>query len=108
MLELLFNHLVLPPRLPGEQDRQIDDVELGLMERTLLASRKVRDIVAIDFRDGWESIQRSLQACKVVNIRGKLDRTSLLNELSGLQREVVLILHIAQQNAGLLIRRHHE
>jgi hypothetical protein len=108
MLDLLFNHIVLPPRLPGKEDGRIEDIEHGLITRVLLASRTVRDLVDISFRDRWDSIRRSLQACKAVNLGGKLDKKSLLTELRCLQSEDILILHIAQQNAGLLIRRHHE
>jgi hypothetical protein len=104
MLELLFNHVVLPPRLPGKQDARIEDIEHGLITRVLLASRTVRDLVHVDYRDRWDSIRRSLQACKAVNVGGKLDKNSLLTELRGLHSEDILILHIAQQNAGLLIR----
>lgn len=108
MLDLLFNHVVLPPRLPGKQDGPHKDIEHGLITRLLLASRTVRDLVDRDFRERWESIRRSLETCKAANLGGKLDKKSLLNELHGLQSEDILILHIAQQNAGLLIRRHRK
>jgi hypothetical protein len=108
MLELLFNHIVLPPRLPGKQDSQTEDIEHGLITRVLLASRTVRNLVHIDYRDGWGSVHRSLQACKAANIGSRLDKKSLLTELRGLQSEDILILHIVQQNAGLLIRRQSE
>jgi hypothetical protein len=107
MLELLFNHFVLPPRLPGKQDSRIEDIEHSLITRVLLASRTMRDLVNIDFRDRWDSVRRSLQTCKVVNLGGKLDKKSLVAEFRSLQSEDILILHVAQQNAGLLIRRQH-
>jgi hypothetical protein len=106
MSEALFNHLVLPPRLPGKQDNRIEDIEHELITRALLASRTIRDLVDIDFRDRWDSVRRSLETCRAVNLGGKLDRTLLLKELRSIQSGEVLILHIAQQNAGLLIRHH--
>lgn len=108
MLELLFNHVVLPPRLPGKQDSRIEDIEHGLITRVLHASRTMGDLVNVEFRGRWDSIRRSLQTCKVVNLGGQLDKMSLVAEFRSLQSEDILILHVAQQNAGLLIRRHHE
>jgi hypothetical protein len=108
MLELLFNHVVLPPRLPGKQDSRIEDIEHGLITRVLHASRTMRDLVNVEFRGRWDSIRRSLQTCKVVNLGGQLNKMSLVAEFRSLQSEDILILHVAQQNAGLLIRRHHE
>lgn len=108
MLDSLFYHVVLPPRLPGRQDGQLVDVEHALLTRLLLASRAVRDLVDTNFRARWDSVRRSLGISKTVNLGGKLDKGSLLNELRGLQSDEFLILHIAQQNAGLLIRHHQE
>lgn len=107
-LESLFNHVALPPRLPGEHDHKIEEIECALTVRLLSASRELRDLMYNDFGDQWDSIRRSLQTCKAVNAGGKLNKASLVTEFRSLERKDLLILHVAEQNAGLLIRRHHE
>lgn len=107
-LELLFNHVALPPRLPGRHDHKIEVIEFALTVRLLNASQELRDLTYSRFGDQWDSIRRSLQICKAANAGGKLNKASLVTEFRRLERKDLLILHVAEQNAGLLIRRHHE
>lgn len=108
ILESLFNHVALPPRLPGKRDHNIEEIECAITVRLLNASRDLRDLMYNDFGDQWDSIRRSLQVCKAVNAGGKLNKASLVTAFQKLERKDILILHVAEQNAGLLIRRHHE
>ncbi|KAJ9648167.1 hypothetical protein H2199_001945 [Coniosporium tulheliwenetii] len=105
LLESLFNHVALPPRLPGKQDTRIEQIEQALTVRISDASRALGDFTNEKFRDQWNCIRRSLQACKTVNAGGKVSKTSLLAELRGLERRDLLIVHVTEQNAGLLVRR---
>lgn len=107
-LELLFNHVTLPPQLPGKCDHKIEEIEAALILRLLNASRELRDLVHNDFAVQWDSIRQSLQICKAVNAGGKINKASLVTEFQKLEHNDILILHIAEQNAGLLIRRQHE
>lgn len=107
-LELIFNHVALPPRLPGRHDHRIEEIECALTVRLLNASRELRDLMYSDFGDQWDSIRRSLQICKTVNAGGRLNKVSLVTEFQRLERKDLLILHVTEQNAGLLIRRHQE
>jgi len=108
LLESLFNHVALPPRLPGKQEDRIDEIEHALTSRLLDASRTLRDLTGLDFGDQWDCIRRLLEVCKTVNSGSKLNKTALLTELRRLGRKDLLILHVAEQNACLLIRRQHE
>lgn len=107
-LELLLNHVALPPRLPGKEDHRIEEVECALTARLLNASRELRDLVYKDYGDQWDSIHRSLQICKNMNAGGRLNKATLVTQFQGLERKSLLVLHVTEQNAGLLIRRHHE
>lgn len=107
-LELLFNHVTLPPQLPGKCDHKIEEIEAALILRLLNASRELRDLVHNDFGFQWDSIRQSLQICKAVNAGGKINKACLVTEFRRLKHNDVLILHIAEQNAGLLIRRQNE
>jgi hypothetical protein len=108
LLDSLVNHVALPPQLPGKADRNIDQIQLALTNRLLDASRILRDQTKGEFSSQWESIRNILQVCKTANASGKLNKASLLAEFARLERKDFLILHIAEQNAGLLIRRHYE
>ena len=108
VLESLFNHVALPPRLPAKQETNIEQIEHALTARLLDASRVLIDLTNIEFGEHWDHIRRLLQSCKVVNAGGRINKTSLLAALRSLGRNDLLILHIAEQNAGLLIRRHYE
>ena len=108
LLESLVNHITLPPHLPGKPENGIEQVEHALTGCLLDASRTVRDLTNGQLSYQWECIRNILQTCKVVNAGGKLNKTSLLTEFRKLEHNGYLILHIAEQNAGLLIRRQYE
>ena len=110
VLESVFNHIVLPPRLPAKQNDRSDhgQTERALVDRLLGASRTFRDLTRGKFGGHWEHVRCLLQTCKTMNAGAKLDRATLLDNLPMLGRNDLLILHVAEQNAGLLIRRHNE
>jgi len=108
LLESLVNHITLPPHLPGKAENRISQVEHALTDCLLDASRTIRDLTNDQLSHQWECIRNILQICKVVNAGGKLNKTSLLTEFRRLEHNGYLILHIAEQNVGLLIRRQYE
>jgi hypothetical protein len=108
LLESLVNHIALPPRLPGKVDGNVDQIQHALTGRLLDASRTLRDQTNGELSRQWESIRNILHISRTVNAGGKLNKTSLLTQFGRLERKYILILHIAEQNAGLLIRRHYE
>jgi hypothetical protein len=104
MLDELFNHLVFPPRLPGAQSK-IAAVEKALLDRLQSTAATLLDQVPGQFRASYEALQTSLQACRNIHINRNLDRRTLARELLNLQPNIILILHITEQNAGVLIWR---
>ena len=108
ILESLFDHVALPSRLPGKQESRIGRIASNLTECLLDASRTLGDLAKNEFGAHWEGIRRVLQTCKSIKVGGKLNKTSLLTECRNFERRDPLILHTAEQNTGLLIRRHHE
>ncbi|KAI9772801.1 MAG: hypothetical protein M1839_002302 [Geoglossum umbratile] len=105
-LESVFNHLVLPAKLPGKRDREIEQIERHLTTRLLNATNILRGLSSDESAEAWDYIRRSLEVCNTVNEDGRLNKTPLLDAFQGLQHKHSLILHITEQNAGLLIRRH--
>lgn len=111
LLQSLFNHAVLPPHLPGKEEENISEIGDALADRLLSASRVLRDQMSGEFSEHWnkwDSVRLSLQTSKLLNQGGKLDRHTLLTEFRSLGRNEVLILHIVEQNAALLIRQNHK
>ncbi|KAH8687808.1 hypothetical protein BGZ60DRAFT_363637 [Tricladium varicosporioides] len=104
LLESLFNHVALPPRLPDRQDNRLDQVQTALIDRLITASIGLRDCTQERYGQEWDTIRRSLQSCKLVNSRGKLTKTSLLTAFKGLQHNDMLILQVSEQNAALLLQ----
>ncbi|KAI9781703.1 MAG: hypothetical protein M1816_002199 [Peltula sp. TS41687] len=104
-LESVFNHFVLPPKLPCKRDSKIEEIERHLTTRLLNATDILRGFSSDESAQAWSCIQRSLKICIIVNEDGRLNKTSLLEAFRRLQHKDGLILHVAEQNAGLLIRR---
>ncbi|KAM3074145.1 hypothetical protein ACMFMG_003033 [Clarireedia jacksonii] len=103
LFESLINHLVLPPRLPGEEDGN-PQLDCALFDRLINASKLLRNVTD---HECWESIRRSLQVSKAIqcNSQAKLNKASLISEMRNLDHGVILILHVLEQNAALLISR---
>ncbi|KAI0555746.1 hypothetical protein F4679DRAFT_3841 [Xylaria curta] len=100
----VFNHLVLPPKVPGAQDVHIDAVSRNILTRMIRATNTAINLTSdVPWLEAYQNLQDSLQACLELN-RGRLERSSLLKHLQTLDSGKVIILHVKEQNAGLLIR----
>ncbi|KAI0406964.1 hypothetical protein F4802DRAFT_605810 [Xylaria palmicola] len=101
----VFNHLVLPPDIPGAQDIDIDAVANNVLGRLIHATHTATNLAAdVPWQEACQNLHASLQACQVLN-RGHLERSSLLEHMKNLEYGKMLILYLNEQNAGLLIRR---
>ncbi|OMP87747.1 hypothetical protein BK809_0007836 [Diplodia seriata] len=107
LLKAQFNHLVLPTRLPGKRDDNLARIETAIADRLLDACRFLQESATIDDYHDWDHLRRVLLATKTVHSNGKIDKVALIQELQlrGLGPDGFLILHVTEQNAGLLIRR---
>ena len=103
VLKALFHHIALPAILPQSSDSNTEDVESALLDRLINAVKLMQNVVEGSLWQTWDSIRRSLIACKAMNIGGKLERTQLASYLKQLQDSDLVILHLGAQNAGLLI-----
>ncbi|WEW59693.1 hypothetical protein PRK78_005173 [Emydomyces testavorans] len=104
LFECLVNHVALPPRLPGKQEENLIQIEQELLRRLQDAARVLQNDGLSDL---WDCVRHILEICKNLNARRKLDKARLLAEFHTLQRDVPLILHVTEQNTGLLIWRQH-
>ncbi|KAI8263017.1 hypothetical protein K4K58_013223 [Colletotrichum sp. SAR11_239] len=103
-LEYLYHHLFLPPKLPSADDasQKNDSALLRFLQLSLerfLPDRRDAKTIKASI-----SMLKSLQASKTP--QGPLKDANVRNVLQGLSAQApVAVLHIAEQNAGVLIGR---
>ncbi len=111
ILDALVTHVTLPPRLPFRDDLKGGAVDRALVQRLARHARGFRDIVDADHYKSWSLICRAVdQFSKLHSSKSNhLDKEALQNAFVDLSDSNsdndVLILHIATQNAGLIIRK---
>ncbi|KAM5341666.1 hypothetical protein ACJ41O_014697 [Fusarium nematophilum] len=105
VIDALYNHLVLPPRLPHRQDMNMNEIESSLVSRLLASVKHLRDLPENEFRSTWNSVGRALQATKSIHSSGHVDRTILSQELNDLGESEFLVVYVRCQNCALFIRR---
>lgn len=104
LLEGVFNHLVLPPKLPGRQDPDLENESQDFIKR-LIKAVEMLGYTTTNARmsNTLASVRKSLYLSGVLN-RGRLDKDALISAFRMLEEEQ-LVLHVVEQNAALLIRR---
>ncbi|EEP82370.1 conserved hypothetical protein [Uncinocarpus reesii 1704] len=101
VIALSFNHIVLPPKLPGKQDSAVEDVERDLASRLFDAAAALEDSPGISQCLGY--LAKTLETARLAN-EGRYVSKAVLLEAFKDMRAHAIVLHIANQNAGLLIR----
>ncbi|RYP29500.1 hypothetical protein DL767_006690 [Monosporascus sp. MG133] len=104
LLHAVFNHLVLPPQLPGAQDANIEDVSHDVLARIIRACKTINASVDAPWSEAFRSLEASFEACLALN-SGRLEKSTMLKHFSNLQPNHMLILYVVEQNAALLVRR---
>ncbi|KAI0428983.1 hypothetical protein F5Y09DRAFT_357255 [Xylaria sp. FL1042] len=105
LVGVVFNHLVLPPEIPGVQDGDIEMVSQNVLMRMIDGVEIAMGLTCDSpWLEAYEKLQNSFKACLELN-RGHLERNSLLEHFRKLQPGYMLILYLNEQNAGLLVRR---
>ncbi|KAM4066191.1 hypothetical protein HRG_000331 [Hirsutella rhossiliensis] len=97
----VFNHLVLPVKLPNHKDPDPEATGAAILTRLKNACQ----VVAKDTGDdAWSSIKRCLGKCKGI-AEAHFDAQHLLQDWADLRLDDLCLLRISEQNAALLIRR---
>ncbi|KAI5921758.1 hypothetical protein F4810DRAFT_712186 [Camillea tinctor] len=108
LLREVFNHLVLPPQIPGEPDKDPETVSHDILVRFIHACRNFVDAgVGEPWTEAFQSLQSSLRTCLVLN-RCQLEKEVVLDHLRQLDSNTTLVLHIVEQNAAIIIRTNQE
>ncbi|CAG8973686.1 hypothetical protein HYALB_00002252 [Hymenoscyphus albidus] len=105
LLESIFHHVTLPPKLPDRQEGGLDTIQNLLTERLLNATIALRDETYERYGPGLDDVRRVILTSKIVNAGGKLDPATLVEAFRELQGNGLIIIHVSEQNAALLVRR---
>lgn len=105
LLQAVFDHLTLPPKLPAAEDTYIDAVSRNVIDRFIHACALAAELAeGTTWKKAYEDLHNSLFDCRELNI-GRLEKTTLLKHLKTLTPDRPLILYVNEQNAGLIIRQ---
>lgn len=107
-LETLLNHVVFPEQLPSRQDADIRALEIDLVNSLIQAAEALVGIASDADKGIWEDVWKTLIVTRTLNndtdVEG-LEKASILESFRQLAPTASLILHVREQNAGLLIKR---
>ncbi|KAK8113124.1 hypothetical protein PG984_013650 [Apiospora sp. TS-2023a] len=103
-LETVYHHLVLPPKVPGGQDNDLESIQDDIIRRLLKACHTLQNVTGPELNATWDYVTKSLETCQKLN-QGRLDEDKLTQAFKMLDDRQMLILYVVQQNAALLIRR---
>ena len=104
VIEQVFNHIVLPPRLPNESDANVGLVNGCIIQHAIEAIETLSSLSENEPQNVWGLVKRSLHLCASIHDDDHIDRVNLMDAFDELKDGANLILHISEQNAGLLIR----
>lgn len=96
----LYYHLVLAAKVPTSHLDPLETLNRSLIDCTIKACNFLRQQSPTE---PWGSLLPSLEKCRSLNHDGMLGKASLEEAFRDIG-DKTLILHVASQNAGLLIR----
>ncbi len=104
-IERVFNHIVLPPSLPGGQDADVDNVGYRLLGRLGYACGSLECMGDEKMALSCKALASSLAMCQRM-AQGTMSASTLLESFALLNNpDGLVILDIKEQNAGLVLRR---
>lgn len=107
--QYLFNHLFLPTRVPKANDLGNGSGDQALAQLLAQSAKIFRDQGDIQYYQQWSTIYRTLRNFIILHRHDNtLSKDALQSAFQDIRDGGVLILHIAIQNSGLLIRKSAE
>ncbi|KJK86639.1 hypothetical protein H633G_09508 [Metarhizium anisopliae BRIP 53284] len=106
LLKAVFDHMVLPPKLPASPDDDSVPLSWELTARLLDACKQIRchESEAI-----WDTVEASLRLTQDLN-RNPVSKESLVSAFSEVARKksvAWLVLHAVQQNAAMIVHKNN-
>jgi hypothetical protein len=104
LLASVVHHIILPPKIPPQEDLDHPLSEV-LAKRVIAAAETLRNHAGSDHVSHWESFVSSLKASLAIHTEGQIDGETLHDRFRELSCSRILILHVACQNAGIVVYR---
>ena len=105
-LEYLFNHVFLPSQLPPRDDKQDGAGDRALVEHLIESCHLFRDLNDTEHYTQWSTILRTLRTFSTVHRNHKsLSKNALKSAFCDARDGAIIILLVAMQNSGLIIRK---
>ncbi|OAP60693.1 hypothetical protein AYL99_05695 [Fonsecaea erecta] len=105
LLRAVVNHIVLPPDIPDKIENNLAEINQELVLRVQDACTELETATKGEYREELGFLRSSLEHCFLIHTSAHLDATQLQCAFRRLQVGEILIIHVSEQNAGLLIRR---
>ncbi|KAK5657566.1 hypothetical protein OQA88_3140 [Cercophora sp. LCS_1] len=103
LLESVFNHVVLPPKLPGFQELNGHAVEDNLQARLVGACDALSALRGQRAQRCWQLVRQQLLVCLDLQ-QCRFDRDSIRRAFSNLSVDCPVVVHIEEQNCAILVR----
>ncbi|KAI5273021.1 hypothetical protein E4T47_03715 [Aureobasidium subglaciale] len=97
----LINHIVLPPKLPHEEDKQPVKIEENLLSIAQDVISSMRDRSS----SVWMVVRSMLLQLKTIRLADRLQQDVLEQKLSQISPGGCIALHLKAHNCSLIIRR---
>lgn len=78
LLESIFHHVALPPKLPDRQEGLINEISRAIIDRLERATVSLRDSTYEKYGPELDCIRRAISTAKTLNADGKLNTGTLL------------------------------
>ncbi|OJD29536.1 uncharacterized protein BKCO1_7800036 [Diplodia corticola] len=108
VLGILLNHVVFPEQLPSSREGDTRSLERNLVDGLIKAAEALVPTASDTDRAIWEDVRKTLCVARKLNNDTDsegLEKNSISNSFRQLASNESLILHVKEQNAGLLVKK---
>ncbi|KAK4141681.1 uncharacterized protein C8A04DRAFT_13829 [Dichotomopilus funicola] len=99
----IYNHLVLPPKLPGREEGTTPELSQNVLTRLIDGCQRLVSLAPHTLSKTFEGLYNALLACREINGRSFVDKTSALKYFGNIDSCGVLIFWVTEQNAAVLV-----
>lgn len=105
-LDYLYHHIFLPSHLPYFDDSENGSGDRALVNRLIQLAQQYRDLHYSQHYAQWTALCRAIRTFALLHRNNNsLDKDALQKSLRELRDGGIIILHIAMQNSGIIIRK---
>ncbi|KAJ7708796.1 hypothetical protein B0H17DRAFT_365601 [Mycena rosella] len=106
-LEYIINHLFLPPKLPQKDDSHLEQQLLNHLSNCarFFCEGLRNENVGWEVQARWVALRHTLAQFERIHETPHISKESLSRIIDSMQLDDVICLHIASQNAGVILRR---